>query len=223
MPIWCRGRDLNPHRRMPTAPSRPRVYQFHHLGLAVRWILYHVSRLGAASRARSVGCLRWWLPVKCRALGGTGHLVRQSARLTDRPRSGHRGFACQGGKLDYPMAFSRPHRDKQVRLTVFDNEPLARLAEQRLRQAGIPCLIRCLRGGPGLWGSAYNLPHDLYVYASDETPAREVLDLTSEGLEQGESQDSPRRSNPNLRFVMAGIILAVLAVVIVVSAFSRLG
>ena len=30
---WCRGWDLNPHRHTPTAPSRPRVYQFHHLGL----------------------------------------------------------------------------------------------------------------------------------------------------------------------------------------------
>ena len=42
-PVWCRGWDLNPHRRMPTAPSRPRVYQFHHLGLAARRILYHAS------------------------------------------------------------------------------------------------------------------------------------------------------------------------------------
>ena len=27
---WCRGRDLNPHG-IATAPSRQRVYQFHHL------------------------------------------------------------------------------------------------------------------------------------------------------------------------------------------------
>ena len=71
----------------------------------------------------------------------------------------------------------RGRREKQVRLTVFDNEPMARLAEQRLRQAGIRCVIRSLRGGPGLWGSAYNLPHDLCVYESDQMPAREVLDL----------------------------------------------
>ncbi len=31
--VWCRGWDLNPHRHSPPAPSRPRVYQFHHLGL----------------------------------------------------------------------------------------------------------------------------------------------------------------------------------------------
>ena len=42
---WCRGRDLNPHRLTPTAPSRPRVYQFHHLGPAVR-AYYSMYRLG---------------------------------------------------------------------------------------------------------------------------------------------------------------------------------
>ena len=48
-PSWCRGRDLNPHRRKPTAPSRPRVYQFHHLGLSVRQTLYHVMSLEGPS------------------------------------------------------------------------------------------------------------------------------------------------------------------------------
>ena len=32
---------MNPHRRTPTAPSRQRVYQFHHLGRASKTILYH--------------------------------------------------------------------------------------------------------------------------------------------------------------------------------------
>ena len=121
------------------------------------------------------------------------------------------------------MAFSRRSRDKQVRLTVFDNEPLARLAEQRLRQAGISCFIRSLRGGPGLWGSAYNLPHDLYVYASDEIPAREVLDLEPEGLEKRETYSPPSRSNSNIWVMAAGVILAVLTLAIVVSVFSRPG
>ena len=31
---WCREWDLNPHELTPTAPSRLRVYQFHHLGTA---------------------------------------------------------------------------------------------------------------------------------------------------------------------------------------------
>ncbi len=41
---WCRGWDLNPHELTPTAPSRPRVYQFHHLGPAVR-CYYSMYRL----------------------------------------------------------------------------------------------------------------------------------------------------------------------------------
>ena len=41
---WCRGRDLNPHGLSPTAPSRPRVYQFHHLGPSARQKLYHKRR-----------------------------------------------------------------------------------------------------------------------------------------------------------------------------------
>ena len=77
--------------------------------------------------------------------------------------------------------------------------------------------------GPGLWGSAYNLPLDLYVYASDETPAREVLDLTPEGLDASETYPSPRRSNTNSWAMMGGIILAALAIAIVASVFSRTG
>ncbi len=112
--------------------------------------------------------------------------------------------------------------EKQVRLTVFDNEPMARLAEQRLRQQGIPCLTRCLRGGPGLWGSAYNLPHDLLVYESDETEAREVLELAPHEVIEGEDQDSSnQRSTPNLWLVLAGAAFGVLFLLIMVSVFSR--
>ncbi len=88
---------------------------------------------------------------------------------------------------------SREPRRKQVSLRVFDNEPTARMAEQRLQMEGIPCLARSLRGGPGLWGTAYNLPHDLLVYEGDEDRAREVLQyvpqeiLEREREEQGES------------------------------------
>ncbi len=119
------------------------------------------------------------------------------------------------------MPFSRRNREKQVRLTVFDNEPIARLAEQRLRQAGIPCVIRSLRGGPGLWGSAYNLPHDLYVYASDEIPARELLEL-----EPGEPPDDPAQTpspgvDQRVWPAIAGVLLVALALVLVVSLFNQ--
>lgn len=112
-------------------------------------------------------------------------------------------------------------RGKQVRLTGFDNEPLARLAEQRLRQAGIPCFIRSLRGGPGLWGSAYNLPHDLYVYDSDEMQARDVLDL--EPLEVTERRSGTIGPRPRQAPwpVVAGIIIAILLLVLAASLSAR--
>ncbi|PKB71444.1 MAG: hypothetical protein BZY87_05490 [SAR202 cluster bacterium Io17-Chloro-G6] len=60
------------------------------------------------------------------------------------------------------------------------------MAEQRLQLEGIPCLVRSLRGGPGLWGSAYNMPHDLLVYEGDEMTAREVLELVPEEIMERE-------------------------------------
>ncbi len=68
-------------------------------------------------------------------------------------------------------------RSKQISLTVFPNEPMARLAEQRLWDAGIPCMVKPLGAGAGLYGSAFNLPHGLLVYEHDETAARELLDI----------------------------------------------
>ena len=66
---------------------------------------------------------------------------------------------------------------KQISLTVFPNEPMARMAEQRLWQAGIPCMIKTLGVGPGLYGSPFNIPHDLLVYDHDESAARELLGI----------------------------------------------
>ena len=62
------------------------------------------------------------------------------------------------------------------------------MAEQRLHMEGIPCLIRSLRGGPGLWGTTYNLPHDLLVYEEDQVWASEVLGIVLR--EQGEDLSS---------------------------------
>ena len=100
---------------------------------------------------------------------------------------------------------NRDNRRKQVRLTVFDNEPMARLAEQRLWQSDIPCMIRSLRGGPGLWGSSYNLPHDLYVFETDRARAGEVLELDHAELDTGKGS-VPARSNGGLW--LAGVVLA---------------
>ena len=75
------------------------------------------------------------------------------------------------------MLMSRETERRQVSLRVFNNEPMARMAEQRLQMEGIPCLIRSLRGGPGLWGTTYNSPHDLLVYEEDQVYASEVLGI----------------------------------------------
>ena len=119
------------------------------------------------------------------------------------------------------MAFPSRNREKQIRVATFDNEPLARLAVQRLQEMGIPALTRCLRGGPGLWGSGYTLPHDLVVYESDEGQAREVLDLApSENLE-AEKQAGQPASTPGLGLILMGAVLGVLFLVVMVSVFSR--
>lgn len=112
------------------------------------------------------------------------------------------------------MPFRPRAREKQVRLTVFNSEPLARLAEQRLRQEDIPCVISSLHGGPGLWGSAYNLPHALFVFESHEMRARDVLDLVPMELAEREGSASSRRDTTvSLRLIL--IIVAVLLTVII--------
>lgn len=121
------------------------------------------------------------------------------------------------------MAFSSRRLEKQVRLTVFDNEPMARLAEQRLREVGIPCITRSLRGGPGLWGSAYNLPHDLYVYESDEARARELLELVPQELVEGEAQEARPGANQNRWVVLMGAVLVAVLLVIVIGLFNNSG
>ncbi len=119
--------------------------------------------------------------------------------------------------------FSSRNREKQVRLTLFDNEPMARLAEQRLQQAGIRCFIRSLRGGPGLWGSAYNLPHDLCVFESDQMRAREVLGLTRSGPLEREPQGAPSKPGSTLWLVLGAIIVALIVVGVVAPLVGRSG
>ncbi len=103
-------------------------------------------------------------------------------------------------------------RRKQVSLRVFDNEPTARMAEQRLQLEGIPCLVRSLRGGPGLWGTAYNLPHDLLVYEGDETRAREVLEyVPQEILEREQEQEGERPTSVIPQWMVTVTIVAIVA------------
>ena len=103
-------------------------------------------------------------------------------------------------------------RRKQVSLRVFDNEPTARMAEQRLQIEGIPCLVRSLRGGPGLWGTAYNLPHDLLVFEGDEMRALEVLEYPpQEILERDQEQESEIPAPLMPQWVVTATIVAIVA------------
>lgn len=108
------------------------------------------------------------------------------------------------------MGLHEGRPEKQVRLTVLDNEPMSRLAEQRLRQAGIPCYISPLGVGPGGWGSAYNLPHALYVHHADVTRARELLELVPGEMAPREGA-GPARRRPAQRLAAVAIIAAWLA------------
>jgi len=109
--------------------------------------------------------------------------------------------------------FQEPAR-KQVSLRVYDNEPTARMAEQRLQLEGIPCLVRSLRGGPGLWGTAYNLPHDLLVYEGDEARARDILKIVPREEREGEQLSEKRGvQRPQLipQWMVTATIVAIVA------------
>jgi len=90
------------------------------------------------------------------------------------------------------------------------------MAEQRLRLDGIPCLVRSLRGGAGLWGTAFNLPHDLIVYEGDEIRAREVLDIGSEQVLERGAQESQTVIPQWMVTVTILVIVAFLALAAVV-------
>jgi hypothetical protein len=54
-----------------------------------------------------------------------------------------------------------------VYLETAPNEPIARLWETMLRDAGIPALVQAEGPGMGAWGSVATFPHDLFVRAED--------------------------------------------------------
>ena len=110
------------------------------------------------------------------------------------------------------MSHPQQDRGKPVVLKTYDNEPTAFLAEQRLRQEGIPCLVRSLHGGPGLWGSAYNLPHALYVFPSDLPLAREILGIPPLEIAEREPGQQPGNRTPKSGLTTRGIWLIIVVV-----------
>jgi hypothetical protein len=117
------------------------------------------------------------------------------------------------------MRRTESHRDVLVRLTVLDNEATALLAEQRLRQQGIPSFSRSLQGGPGLWGSAFNLPHALYVHSADEMRAREALNLVPlEVLERDGPRLPPRRQSRQYQWWVVALVVLIAALLVITAA-----
>jgi hypothetical protein len=112
--------------------------------------------------------------------------------------------------------------DPPVRLTVLGNETAARMAEQLLLLEGIPSFSRSLGGGPAITGSAFSLPHALYVRPADAMRAREVLNLVPlEVLERDGPSALPRR---RLKWwlVVLGLLIAILLIFTAGPRFDRL-
>ncbi len=98
------------------------------------------------------------------------------------------------------------------------------MAEQRLKMEGIPCLVRSLRGGPGLWGTAYNLPHDLLVYEDDQERAREVLAFVPrEEREPYQEGEEPSPLMPQWMVIVTIVAIVAFTVFAVVIANRSLG
>jgi hypothetical protein len=61
------------------------------------------------------------------------------------------------------------------------NEPISRLWEQVLQDAGIPVLVRPGGPGAGAWGSVATFEHGLFVREGDLERAREIIAAEGDG------------------------------------------
>jgi hypothetical protein len=60
------------------------------------------------------------------------------------------------------------------------NEPIARLWEQVLQEAGIPVLVRPGGPGAGAWGSVATFEHGLFVREQDLVRAQAIIAAESD-------------------------------------------
>ena len=111
---------------------------------------------------------------------------------------------------------------EQVRVATFDNEPLARLWQQRLQAEDIPCVLKSLGVGSGAWGGNSFVPHGLYVFSRDRQRAvvvikgadsQESLQDSGEGVEDIAFRDG---REPNL----GGFLLAAAFTILVLAILS---
>ncbi|GIT44911.1 MAG: hypothetical protein Ct9H300mP11_28470 [Chloroflexota bacterium] len=102
---------------------------------------------------------------------------------------------------------------RQVSLRVFNNEPTARMAEQRLQMAGIPCLIR----SPSRWrwplGDALTTCLTIFWYIKeDQVWASEVLGIVLREQDEDLSSGNSRWKVILASTVIVSLITFVLAV-----------
>ena len=112
--------------------------------------------------------------------------------------------------------YRRREGEKTVTLEVFQSEPLARMAASRLEAEGIPCMVRTVGAGPGLWGLAANVPHALDTWEEDALAAREILNLMPAEIE--ERTREPLGGGMSLPRLVFLFVLAIVAIALVVQA-----
>ena len=83
----------------------------------------------------------------------------------------------------------------------------------RLLQEGVPCFVRSLHGGPGLWGTAYNLPHDLRVYEDDEMRARDILEFVPQEILEREREREREGQKPQASIPQWMVTVTIIAIV----------
>ena len=116
---------------------------------------------------------------------------------------------------------------EQVRVATFDNEPLARLWQQRLQQEDIPCVLKSLGVGSGGWGGNSFVPHGLYVFSRDRQKAIGVINgtdspeyLPDSGTVVEDTVDMGVRQGRQLG--VGGLLLAAAITLLVVTALSAI-
>ncbi|MDA0988793.1 MAG: DUF2007 domain-containing protein [Chloroflexi bacterium] len=114
---------------------------------------------------------------------------------------------------------------EQVRVAIFENEPLARLWQQRLQGEGIPCVLKSLGAGSGALGGNSYLPNGLYVFARDRqkaiefirgTDSPEYLRDSSVTVEDLTEMGTSRSGEPNV----AGFLTAAAFTILVIAVLS---
>ena len=110
------------------------------------------------------------------------------------------------------------HREgeKTITLEVYQSEPLARMAANRLESEGIRCMVRAVGVGPGGWGLAANVPHALDTWEDDAVEARAILNLMPGEIEERLSQ--PIGGGTSMPRLLVLGVLAIVAVALVVQA-----